>query len=141
MGNSATLKQFLVDNFVNLEDYKLHLAAYNGEEQPLDVYRRNNGDWKRWNEYRGNKNDFNRKRIFCLIPDYSSPDTYVFAGIFDVVNRFDDWDVTGRGYEVKISEDLSARFSSMTVKFKRYQGLRGRSFRREGLSGLMHVTE
>lgn len=141
MGNSITFKQFLLDNLLKLEDYKLHLAAYNGEEHPLDVYYRNNGDWESWNEYRGGRDDFNRKKIFCLIPDYRNPGVYIFAGIYDITERFDDWAKTGKGYQVKISDELSDQIDLLKVRFDRYQGLRGRSFRLEGLSKLMTVVD
>ena len=36
-------------------EYKLHLAAYNGWEQPLDVFSRDFDEWKSWNEWRGGK--------------------------------------------------------------------------------------
>ena len=47
-----------------MKKYKLHLAAYNGEEQPLDVFARDKEEWQGWNEWRDGKNDFNREYIW-----------------------------------------------------------------------------
>ena len=40
-----------------MRKYKIHLAAYNGYEQPLDVFARDREEWKGWNEWRGGKDD------------------------------------------------------------------------------------
>ena len=42
----------------NMSDYKIHFAVSNGMEQPLDVYVRDPDDWKGWNSWRGNRDDF-----------------------------------------------------------------------------------
>ena len=141
MGNSANFKQYLIENLINLEDYKLHLAAFNGEEHPFDVYNRSSDEWKEWNEYRGAKDDFNRSKILCLIPDYHHPGIYIFVGVYKIIDRYDDWDKTGKGYRVKLSEEFSYHIGKLKIRFNRYQGLRGRSFRLEGLSKLMYIIE
>ena len=72
-----------------MRKYKIHLAAYNGYEQPLDVFARDREEWKAWNEWRGGKDDFNREYIIGLIPDYHKIDKYVFGGVFKVIKRYD----------------------------------------------------
>ena len=83
-------------------NYKLHLACWNGEEQPLNVYLRGWDHWASWNAWRGNKNDFNRDYIFSLIQFYHEPNKWLFGGIFKIVNRHDDWTVTQIGYELEL---------------------------------------
>ncbi len=47
--------------------YKLHVACWDGSNQPLDVFVRNREGWNNWNRWRGARNDFNRQFIFSLI--------------------------------------------------------------------------
>lgn len=122
-----------------LREYSLHLAAYNGEEEPMDVFHRGIDAWKGWNEWRGNRNDFTRNKVFCLIPDYTKPDTYFFAGVFIVKRRFDDWRETERGYEMELSDQYKELIGKLHIKFHRYQGLLGRAYRLETLIDKMEV--
>ena len=50
-----------------IDDCKIHLASWNKHDHPLDVFVKDREQWKEWNEYRGKRNDFNRKYIFSLI--------------------------------------------------------------------------
>ena len=108
--------------------YKLHLSAYNGYEQPLDVFARDFEEWKGWNEWRGNKNDFNRDYIFSLIPDYHRANKYLFGGIFKVVERYDDYGDTEVGYKVELAEQFKELTGRLVIDFYRYSGMRGRAF-------------
>jgi len=54
----------------DLNQYKLHLACWNGYEHPLDVYLADWNKWIGWNQSRSGNNDFNRKYIFSLIQFY-----------------------------------------------------------------------
>jgi len=55
----------------NPEDYKLHLGCMNDEgNHPLDLFIEDEQQWKGWNEWRGNKNDWTRDYIFSLIEFY-----------------------------------------------------------------------
>lgn len=121
--------------------YKIHLAAYNGYEQPLDVFVRDKNEWKQWNEWRGGKDDFNRKYILGLIPDYHRTGKYVFGGIFEVVERFDDWQETERGYKVELTKQFESLIGRLIVDFNRYPGLRGRAFLLESFIDLLSVSE
>ena len=71
-------------------DYKIHFArrASDGVE-PLDEYMadtRNLEFWKEWNTYSTGKNHFNRRYIFSLIYDYHEEDTWLFGGVWEVVD-------------------------------------------------------
>ena len=73
----------------NLDDYKIHFAVWNREENPLDVFVRSRDEWQGWNSYRekNGKDDFSRKYIFSLIRFYHQPDKWLFGGIFEVKTR------------------------------------------------------
>lgn len=126
-----------VENILKLTDsdlrhYKLHLACYNGYEQPLNVYLQGWDRWVGWNEWRGNKNDFNRQYIFSLIQFYHEPNKWLFGGIFKVVKRLEDWADTEVGYELELVDLHKELIGRLVIDFYRYQGLRGRAFLLEG---------
>lgn len=87
----------------NLAEYKIHFARWNGTVQPLDAFARDRNEWREWNEYRPQKNDFNRPHIFSLICDYQAVDRWIFGGIWDVLTRHED------RYEIALS-DIGAGF-------------------------------
>ena len=124
-----------------MRKYKIHLAAYNGYEQPLDVFARDREEWKGWNEWRGGKDDFNREYIIGLIPDYHKIDKYVFGGVFKVIKRYDDWQETEVGYKVELTNQLESLIGRLVVDFSRYQGLRGRAFLLENFMDSMSIAE
>ena len=132
------LFQFTKDE---IKKYKIHLAAYNGYEQPLDVFARDREEWKSWNEWRGGKDDFNREYILGMIPDYHRPGKYVFGGIFKIVKRLDDWQETSIGYEVELTNQFESLIGRLVVDFYRYQGLRGRAFLLESFIDYFSVSE
>lgn len=60
------------------EKSKVHLARYNGNEQPLDVFIQGNFDeWQRWQSGR----NFQREFLVSLI-QAGSPTRWLFAGLF-----------------------------------------------------------
>lgn len=120
--------------------YKLHLAAYNGETHPLDVFARDFDEWIDWNQWRGGKNDFNRQYIFSLIQDYHRPNKYVFGGIFEVIERYDDYEDTTVGYKVVLSEDFKELIGRLIVELT-YDSHRGRAFRFESYIDYLFVSE
>lgn len=124
-----------------MRKYKIHLAAYNGYEQPLDVFARDREEWKGWNEWRGGKDVFNREYIIGLIPDYHKIDKYVFGGVFKVIKRYDDWQETEVGYKVELTNQFKSLIGRLVVGFSRYQGLRGRAFLLENFMDSMSIAE
>lgn len=124
-----------------MRKYKIHLAAYNGYEQPLDVFARDREEWKGWNEWRGGKDDFNREYIIGLIPDYHKINKYVFGGVFKVIKRYDDWQKTEVGYKVELTNQFKSLIGRLVVGFSRYQGLRGRAFLLENFMDSMSIAE
>lgn len=68
-------------------DYKLHLACWNGSDQPLDLFVRDRAEWNNWNRWRGQRDDFSRKFIFALMDFYPEKDTWLFGGEYEVLSR------------------------------------------------------
>lgn len=124
-----------------LKRYKLHLAAYNGKTQPLDVFVSNQEEWKEWNEYRDGKDVWNREYIFSLIPDYNKQNRYVFGGIYRIIERLNDWKKTNKGYVVEADKIFYPFVGRLIVEFHRYKGLRGRNFLFEKYVNDMYVAE
>lgn len=89
----------------NPQDYKVHLSGKHTPSgtESLDVFVEDKEEWKRWNEYKPEKDDFNRKYIFSLIDFYPEPDTWLFGGIFEVIDRLPAVK-KGTGYRVELSE-------------------------------------
>jgi hypothetical protein len=74
----------------NLSDYKVHFAKWNQQNQPLDVFTKDRKEWQGWQEYRPTRNEFNRPLIFALASFYHEPATWLFGGIFKVLERYPD---------------------------------------------------
>ncbi|MGJ8586443.1 MAG: GIY-YIG nuclease family protein [Marinosulfonomonas sp.] len=82
----------------NLGEYKIHFARWNQLSQPLEVFARNRREWQEWQEYRPGRDDFNRPLIFSLIQFYHEQDTWLFGGVYRVLERHAD------RYEVELTE-------------------------------------
>lgn len=81
------------------KQYKLHFARWNGENQPLEVWVRDDQEWQGWQEYRPARNEFNRPLIFALVQFYHEPDIWLFGGVFRVLARHAD------RYEVELTSE------------------------------------
>ena len=71
----------------NPKDYKIHLACWNGVDQPLDVFVRDREIWKKWNSYVGTRDHFNRLFTFSLIDFYPEKNIWLFGGVYQVLKR------------------------------------------------------
>lgn len=139
--NAIPLSSLLRIPETELGKFKLHLACWNGAEQPLNVYLRGRNDWVDWNQWRGGDNDFNREYIFTLIRFFHEPNKWLFGGIFEVTERYDDWDKTEVGYKVVLTEMHKDLVGRLIVDFERIQGMRGRAFRLENFYKEFFVSE
>ena len=74
----------------NPEEYKVHFARWNKQEQPLEVWARSPDEWLGWQEYWPGRNDFNRPLIFSLMQFYHETDAWLFGGVFRVLDRLPD---------------------------------------------------
>jgi hypothetical protein len=124
-----------------LGQYKLHLACFNKYEEPLNVFLRSWDDWVGWNQWRGGKNDFNRKYIFSLIQFYHEPNKWLFGGIFKIIKRHDDWKETEIGYAVELLDLNKELIGRLLIDFTRYQGMRGRAYKLENYYSDFNVSQ
>ena len=115
-----------VTDILNIGDptqYKLHLACRNTDGiSPLDEYVTDYSRWLGWNTWRGSRNDWSRKYIFSLIEFYPKKDTWLFGGVFEVIERHKEH------YILTEVEDFRKFTGRLLLSFHRYQGMRGRAF-------------
>lgn len=95
------------------DDCKIHLASWNKKKHPLDVFVNDRNEWKGWNEFRRGRNEFNKKYIFSLIQFYPEQDTWLFGGLFKVIQRRPD------GYKVELQPKFENLIGRLKVNFKR----------------------
>ena len=122
-------------------NYKLHLADWNGYEHPLDVFARDFNEWKTWNEWRGNKNDFNQDFILSFIKDYHKQDKYIFGGCFRVVERYDDYLDTEIGYKVELTDFFESLIGRLVIHMDSGISHRGRAFKLESYIDCLDFVE
>jgi hypothetical protein len=87
---APALGNILLSTVVPIADpqrYKVHLACWNGSNQPLDVFVNDKDEWDNWNRWRSKKDDFNREFILALIDFYPEKDRWLFGGIYRVLSR------------------------------------------------------
>lgn len=65
--------------------YTLHAASWNGKEHPLVAYLRDPAAWRTEDPWRGERDACSRHYITSLIDLYPEPDTWLFVGIYEVV--------------------------------------------------------
>ncbi len=60
------MNEIRLSSIIQIDDptkYKFHAARWNGDTQPLDVYVRDKDEWRKWNTWRGGKDEFSREHI------------------------------------------------------------------------------
>jgi len=124
---------------IKIEDpkkYKLHLACREtGGSHPLDEYVADWNNWLGWNEWRGNKNDWNREFVFSLMEFYPKSDGWLFGGVFRVLERNQDH------YKLEEIEEYKKFVGRVILSFHRYQGMRGRAYLLENFIDAFDVLE
>ena len=123
-----------------LNDYKLHLGCWNGYTQPLDEFVLDFNNWKKWNEWKGTKDDFNRKFIFSVIDYYHEPDKWLFGGIWEVKKRHLEKSNEAGGYEIELVPEYQNLIGRLVLKYERKSG-RGRAFKLENFYNDFTVSE
>lgn len=99
------------------EQFKLHLACWNGVDQPLDVFVRDRAQWDGWNSWRGVRDDFSRDYIFSLIDFYPEKDTWLFGGAYKVLSRKPVNNASS--YEIERLKDSQSLIGRLKVRLKR----------------------
>ena len=102
---------------LNPQEYKVHLASWNGEAHPLDAFVRDRNEWKQWNSWRAKRDGFDLEYIFALIDFYPEPGTWLFGGIYEVVSRTPQ--NSTHSYEVQLKRDFAEYIGRLKVNFKR----------------------
>jgi len=97
--------------------YKLHLACWNGFDQPLDVFVQNRNEWDGWNAWRGVRDDFSREFIFSLIDFYPEIDRWLFGGVYRVLSRASV--NNSRSYKIELLEESKPFIGRMKISLKR----------------------
>ncbi len=109
------------------KDFKVHFARWNRINQPLEVWIRDRSEWRGWQEYRPSRDDFNRPFNFALMQFYHEPDTWLFGGIFRVVDRLPDryhveLDDQGAGFIGRLKLRSPYRNRSTRVNLENHYG-------------------
>lgn len=106
----------------NPGDYKVHLSSWNQFDQPLDVFVRDQAEWDSWNGWMSSRDDFNRKYILSFANFYHETNTWLFAGIYEVMNR--RFEKHSHAYDVKRLNDYESLVGRIKVHFVRPGRLR-----------------
>ena len=112
-----TIKMSSIMPIENPKEYKLHLACWNGEVQPLDDYISDWKAWEGWNTWRSSKDDFSRNYIFSLIDFYHEKDTWLFGGIFEIISR--EPINNSHSYKIKLLPNTKEFIGRLKISFKR----------------------
>lgn len=118
-----------VEKIAAIEDFKLHAARENRTgDSPLDAYVESEEEWEKWNRWRGENDDFNRKYIFSLIgfrhKTYRELHTWLFGGIYEVIGGGQE--KHAYSYEVRRLEDYSHYIGRLKIEW--VPPPRGRAF-------------
>jgi len=116
-------------------DYKVHTARWNDYDQPLDVFVKSKNDWFAWNSWRNDKNEFNQEYILSLIDFYPERETWLFGGIFRVLDRVGKGAFGYKIEHVDKGQELVGRLKL------RGSVSRGRSFLLPQIEGRLIVSE
>jgi len=123
----------------NPEEYKLHAARWNGENQPLDVYVRDRDEWVGWNTWGDSRNIYNLPYIFSLIDFYHETDVWLFGGIYRVLDRYEENDY--HRYKIGEMRKYSPYVGRLKVKLEDLPRGQSSNFRLESYIDRMTVLE
>ncbi len=116
--------------------YKVHAARQNIiGEQPLDAFVDSHEAWLGWNSWRGKRDEFNRDYILSLISFYPERDTWLYGGLFRVIERVGKGEDGYRIEEVDKCREYIGRLK-LTGSVSR-----GRSFRLSTIEERLTVSE
>ena len=90
----------------NVGDYKVHFGRWNGYIEPLADWAHDRKKWVGWQQYWPGRNDFNRRYIFSLMNFYHETDTWLFGGVFEVMDIVER--DSYKRYEVELTEQGTA---------------------------------
>ncbi len=117
------------------EQFKLHLACWNGISHPLDDFARGMDHWMGWNRYRGARNRFNRPYILSFMQNYTETGSWFFGGVFKMLS-----DSNPEQYDIELAKESAHLIGRLKVTLPR-PGPRGDSFKLEGALETIEVVE
>lgn len=126
-------------NVDNPEEYKLHAARWNGENQPLDVYARDRDEWVGWNTWGDSRDVYNLPYIFSLIDFYHEANVWLFGGIYRVTERYEEENY--HRYKIEEMREYSAYVGRLKVKLESLERGQSSNFRLENYIDGMTVLE
>ncbi len=107
--------------------YKIHFARYEKTNniEPLDVFVRSREEWQGWQEYKPQRNEFNRPFIFSVIQFYPETDIWLFGGIWEIMDRLPEKYVVsltnqGQGFIGRLKLHYSHRGRGTRLNFENY---------------------
>jgi len=115
--------------------YKLHAARSNGHDEPLDVFSRDRNEWRGWNTWRGTRDEFNRPHVISFIRFYPERASWLFGGVFKILERREPGE---GGYVVEESSKAADLIGRLKVKA---EISRGRAFLFENVAPSMVIGE
>ena len=124
-------------HFDDYRNYKIHAARWNQRDQPLDTFVDSWDRWVGWNNYRTDKNDFNRQNIFSLMAFYPERDIWLFGGIFKVLG--DKGIPHSHSYRISLLELHDNLIGRLKIRFP--HSARQKSLRMERSIDRMEVAE
>jgi len=110
MKNQILLSDLFTKIADNEREYKIHFAV-KSDIEPLDVYSSSFDEWTEWNKHKGGRNNFSRKYIFSLINFYTEIDTWLFGGIFEVLDR------SNERYEIKLIDNYKEYIGRLKIAY------------------------
>ena len=99
----------------DLNEYKIHLAQFAGESNPLDAFLEGTfeNDWQCWQK----KKNFGRKYIFSLIG--LGEDEWLFAGIYNVLDCDSLPDSKGYEYDTELTDIYHPLIGRLIIKYSK----------------------
>jgi hypothetical protein len=121
----------------NPDQFKMHLAVWNGHTQPLDAFVRGGTEWEGWNSWKSGRDEFNRPYILALMDFHPEPDVWLFGGIYEVLNRGQE--TKSHSYTVRLAPLGGELIGRLKLRLKRPG--RSRSFKLENYYASIEVSE
>lgn len=113
---------------LDMSDCKIHLAVFNGEQDPVDVFL--SGDFESWQEFQVRKN-FERKYIISLAQMQNKVDEWLFVGMWQSL-----------GVEKLQNSKSRAKYRYRTVSLSLFSEFNGRlilNFQRPGRQSYLNA--
>lgn len=105
----------ILDPLISDQNAKIHLATWNGVENPLDVFFAN--DFEEWQKWQSRRN-FERELVISFI-NLPVPNKWLFAGIYNSLGSVWNEDHRQHYYTLELREQSSEMIGRLVVTFER----------------------